>query len=111
MFFAPFLRRFLEEKVASPTPEYIPRPASAREVGALEAHVAELKLRLRESHEREKRLGEQTLLAEENVQKALSVEHELRTQLHRYAEFNVTLKKSKAWQMIQFLRRIVGREW
>ena len=80
-------------------------------MGALEAQVAEFKLRLRESHEREKRLGEQTLIAEENLQKALSTEHELRTQLHRYAEFNTTLKKSRAWQMIQFLRRLVGREW
>jgi hypothetical protein len=89
----------------------MPGPSSAREVGALEAQVAELKLRLRESHEREKRLMEQAFLAEENLQKALSLEHDLRTQLHRYAEFNQSVKRSKAWRTIQFLRRLVGREW
>jgi hypothetical protein len=101
----------VEENLSSQTREYTAGPYSAREVGALEAQVAELKLRLRESHERERRLAEQALLAEENLQKALSVEHDLRTQLHRYAEFNQTLKKSSAWRLIQFLRRLVGREW
>jgi len=50
-------------------------------------------------------------VAEERLEDALSKEHDLRIQIHRYAEFNRALKKSRPWRMIQFLRRLAGREW
>jgi hypothetical protein len=79
--------------------------------GEIEAEVADLRLRLKESQEREKRLTERVFLAEERLEDTLSVEHELRIQIHRYAEFQRALQKSRPWRMIQLLRRLVGREW
>lgn len=83
----------------------------AARAGEMEAENADLKLRLKESEEREKRLVERALLAEERLEDALSTEHELRIQIHRYAEFNRALQRSRPWRVIQFLRRLVGREW
>jgi hypothetical protein len=71
----------------------------------------DLRLRLKESREREKRLVERVFTAEEGLDDALSTEHELRIQIHRYAEFNRAVQRSRPWRMIQFLRRLVGREW
>jgi hypothetical protein len=87
------------------------RTAIGALAGEIEAEIADLKLRLRESQEREKRLVERVFLAEERLEDALSTEHELRIQIHRYAEFNRDVKRSRPWRMIQFLRRLVGREW
>lgn len=84
---------------------------SAARAGEIEADVADLRLRLKESQEREKRLAEQVFLAEERLEDALSTEHELRIQIHRYADFQRALQKSRPWRMIQLLRRLVGREW
>jgi len=79
--------------------------------GEIEAEIADLRLRLKESQEREKRLVERVFTAEERLDDALSTEHELRSQIHRYLEFNRAVQKSRPWRMIQFLRRLVGREW
>jgi hypothetical protein len=84
---------------------------SAARAGEIEAEVADLRLRLKESQEREKRLAERAFLAEEILEDTLSVEHELRIQIHRYAEFQRALSRSRPWRMIQLLRRLVGREW
>jgi hypothetical protein len=83
----------------------------AARAGEIEAEVADLLLRLKESQEREKRLVERVFTAEELLDDALSTEHELRIQIQRYAEFNRAVEKSRPWRMIQFLRRLVGREW
>ncbi|HEV8230936.1 MAG TPA: hypothetical protein VGQ75_01195 [Thermoanaerobaculia bacterium] len=83
----------------------------ARRLGELEAEVLHLRLRLKESLARELRLVERAMKAEENVENALATEHELRLQTERYAEFHRALDRSRAWRMIQFLRRLVGREW
>jgi hypothetical protein len=86
-------------------------PETATRLGAAEAEVADLNLRLKESQDREKRLVERVFTAEEQFDDALSTEHELRIQIQRYAEFNRALQRSRPWRMIQFLRRLVGREW
>ncbi len=86
-------------------------PETATRLGAAEAEVADINLRLKESQDREKRLVERVFTAEEQFDDALSTEHELRIQIQRYAEFNRALQRSRPWRMIQFLRRLVGREW
>jgi hypothetical protein len=83
----------------------------ARKCGENEAEVLQLRLRLKESIAREARLVERTVLAEENLEAALSTEHDLRQQIHRYADFHRAVAHSSAWKLIQFLRRLVGREW
>lgn len=83
----------------------------ARKFGENEAELLQLRLRLKESIAREARLVERTVLAEENLEAALSTEHDLRQQVGRYAEFHRAVTQSSAWRVIQFLRRIVGREW
>ena len=83
----------------------------ARKCGENEAEVLQLRLRLKESVTREVRLAERTILAEENLENALATEHELRLQLGRYAEFHRAVMRSVPWRLIQFLRRLVGREW
>ena len=87
------------------------RAATAARAGEIEPEIADLKLRLKESQEREKRLVERVFEAEERLDDALSTEHELRIQIQRYAEFNRAVQRSRPWRMIQFLRRLVGREW
>jgi hypothetical protein len=84
---------------------------TAARAGEIEAETADLELRLKESQEREKRLVERVFVAEERLDDALSTEHELRIQIQRYAEFNRDVQGSRPWRMIQFLRRLVGREW
>jgi hypothetical protein len=85
--------------------------AAARRLGELEAEVLNLQLRLKESLAREARLVERTVEAEEVVENALATEHELRLQIGRYADFHRAVTHSGPWRLIQFLRRLVGREW
>jgi hypothetical protein len=85
--------------------------SDARRLGEAEAETLHLRLRLKESLARELRLVERTVKAEENVENALAAEHDLRLQLERYAEFHRAVGHSAPWKMIQFLRRLVGREW
>lgn len=83
----------------------------ARKWGENEAELLQLRLRLKESAVREARLTERTILAEENLESALANEHELRLQIGRYAEFHRAVTHSLAWRIIQYLRRLLGREW
>jgi hypothetical protein len=83
----------------------------ARKCGENEAELLRLRLRLKESATREVRLAERTVLAEENLENALATEHELRLQIRRYAEFHRAVTRSAPWRLIQYLRRLVGREW
>jgi hypothetical protein len=85
--------------------------SDARKRGENEAEVLQLRLRLKESAAREVRLLERTVLAEENLENALATEHELRLQIGRYADFHRAVTHSAPWRLIQFLRRLVGREW
>ncbi len=73
--------------------------------------MADLRLRLKESQEREQVLVGRVFEAEEKYYDALSKEDDLRKQVHRYVEFNRALRNSRPWRLIQFLRRLVGREW
>jgi hypothetical protein len=85
--------------------------ADARKLGELEAELVHLRLRLKESLTRELRLVERAVKAEENVENALATEHELRLQIERYADFHRAVERSRAWRLIQFVRRLFGREW
>ncbi|HEX9302832.1 MAG TPA: hypothetical protein VGA31_00110 [Thermoanaerobaculia bacterium] len=85
--------------------------SDARRCGEAEAEVLNLRLQLKESLAREARLVERTVQAEEVVENALATEHELRLQIGRYADFHRAVLHSGAWRLIQFLRRLVGREW
>lgn len=80
-------------------------------IGELEAERVDLRLRLKESLERERRLTELLREAEETLEDVPKTEHELRTQLENYAAFNRAVERSVAWRVIQFLRRLAGREW
>ena len=84
---------------------------SAARLGRAEADLVDVRLRLKESQEREQRLIERVFEAEEKYYDALSMEHDLRTQVHRYAEFNRAVRNSRPWRLIQSLRRLMGREW
>ncbi|HVE66929.1 MAG TPA: hypothetical protein VNC59_10145 [Thermoanaerobaculia bacterium] len=87
-------------------------PASdARRLGEAEAELLHVRLRLRESLARELRLLERTIKAEEAVENALETESELRLQIERYASFHRAVEHSRAWRMIQAVRRLFGRAW
>jgi hypothetical protein len=85
--------------------------AQARTFGELEADVVHLRLRLKESLARELRLVERTTKAEEALENALATEHELRLQVERYSGFHRAVERSRAWKMIQAVRRLFGRAW
>lgn len=85
--------------------------AQARTLGELEADVVHLRLRLKESLARELRLVERTMKAEEALENALASEHELRLQVERYSAFHRAVERSRAWKMIQAVRRLFGRAW
>ena len=86
-------------------------PSAARATGIAEARAADLKLRLEESLEREKRLVERALEAEEKLGDALQMEHELRESIGKYAAFHRALDRSLPWRALQGLRRLLGRDW
>jgi hypothetical protein len=87
------------------------RLSEARRLGDAEAEAVDLRLQLKESLAREARLVERTVQAEEALENALVTEHELRLQIGRYADFHRAVTHSGPWRLIQFLRRLVGREW
>ena len=68
-------------------------------------------MRLKEGLERERRLTELLREAQDSLTDAPRLEHELRKQIESYAAFNRAVERSLPWRLIQFLRRLVGREW
>lgn len=87
------------------------RRGNAGRVGIAEAQAADLRLKLQEGFEREKRLAERALTAEEKLEDAMRNEHDLRDQIDRLATFNRSVEQSAAWRWIQLLRGLVGRRW
>jgi hypothetical protein len=85
--------------------------AAARKLGELEAELLHLRLRLKESLARELRLVERTMTAEETLENALATEHELRQQIERYSNFHRAVEQSRAWKLVQAVRRLFGRAW
>ena len=85
--------------------------ADARTRGELEADVLHLRLRLKESLARELRLVERTTKAEEALENALATEHDLRMQIERYSAFHRAVEHSRAWKIVQAVRRLFGRAW
>ena len=94
------------------TADRLSDPSSgARRTGTAEGRAADLTLRLEESLEREKRLVQRALEAEEKLDDALHVEHELRESIGRYAAFHRALGRSFPWRALQTFRRLLGRDW
>lgn len=83
----------------------------ARKQGEAEAELYDLKLRLRESFARERRLVETVAAAEAALKGSREVEHGLRLELDRYSAYHRAVERSMAWSFIQFLRGLVGRKW
>jgi hypothetical protein len=85
--------------------------SAAAALGRAEAELTETKLSLRESQEREQGLVESVLSARERLANAQATEEELRIQMRRYAQFYEAVQRSRAWKIVQYLRRLFGREW
>ena len=85
-----------------------PELERARSNGELKALVVDLELRLAESLERERCLGERLDSLEGE---AVSRERELREKIRSYAEFNQRVEGSRPWRLVQFFRSLVGRRW
>ena len=77
----------------------------------MEAELFDLKLRLRESQERERRLIELNKQLEEEVEDAPKTEHQLRRELNEFAAFHNAVERSRTWKIIQAARALVGRKW
>jgi hypothetical protein len=90
-------------------PRYVDtEPDKDRGSGELAALVADLELRLTESLERERRLGERFDSLEGE---ALSRERDLREKLRQYMEFHDRVEISRSWKVLQFFRGLIGRQW
>ena len=76
--------------------------------GRLKALVKDLELRLAESLDREKHLGERLDALDGE---AVSRERELREKVRKYMEFNQRVEGSRSWRMLQFFRGLIGRKW
>jgi hypothetical protein len=85
--------------------------AEPRRAGVIEAEAADLRLAVKEGLEREKRLLERALRAEEALEDAERNDHDLRDQIELFAQYNRAVEQSLPWRAIQFLRRLVGRKW
>jgi len=91
---------------------------SARHQGRLEAAVFDSRLRAVEEAERkyrdarlvlERADGEPTVRPV--VQADAAIVERLRRNIDQLAEFQLAVNRSRAWRLIQMLRRIVGRAW
>jgi hypothetical protein len=80
----------------------------ARSNGDLKALVKDFELRLEESREREREIGERFGAAEGE---AASRERKLHDKVQFYMEFNQRLEGSRSWRLLQFLRGLFGRKW
>lgn len=76
--------------------------------GELKALVKDLELRLAESLDRERCLGERLDALDGE---AVSRERELHEKLRRYMEFNQRVEGSRSWRFLQFFRGLIGRKW
>lgn len=85
--------------------------AEAKRLGEVEAELADLRLRLKESLARERRLLETTIEFQEALEQTDRVEYDLRLQIERYAAYHRAVERSSAWRLVQFLRSLVGRKW
>lgn len=80
----------------------------SRDEGERKALARDLELRLAESLERERDLGERLDALDGE---AVSRERELREKVRKYMEFNQRVEGSRSWRLLQFFRGIVGRKW
>ena len=83
----------------------------AARAGTAEAAVADLELRLRESHAREERLIDRCREIERALEDAPTRESDLRRELEHLRAFHMAVERSRPWRFIQLLRRLFGRAW
>ena len=90
----------------------------SRTLGRMEAQRFEAALRAQESREREDRLARLAWSSEDlgNVLstgggESSAVVRRLQQDVERLAGFHHAVLHSKAWRMIQRMRRVVGRAW
>jgi hypothetical protein len=92
--------------------------AEARRLGCLEAESYDLTLREREGREREERLVQLASGADAPWDSAAPAVHDssstvwrLQQENQRLAEFQRAVVNSRAWRLVQSLRRLFGRAW
>jgi len=89
--------------------------ALARQAGRLEAEVFDRRLREVEQREREERLGLLALeTGEENLERAHPAPgsiQRLEQDVARLAAFHQAVLRSRAWRLVQWARRPLGRAW
>lgn len=90
----------------------------ARRLGRLEAESLDLRLRELEAREREERLGHAAFGSDESVATGADPAKDsswtvwrLQQENQRLAEFQRAVVNSKAWRVVQALRRPFGRAW
>jgi len=94
-------------------------PSRDRSVTELETEVADLRARVEEGLARESRLREAALQLQHTTERALQSEIEryaaaeraLQSEIERYAAYHRAVASSTGWRILQFLRRLAGREW
>jgi hypothetical protein len=91
--------------------------AEAQRLGRLEAERLDLAWRELEARQREERLGRLawTIEAEDAAFAggggSIATAMRLQRDVERLAAFHQAVTKSRAWRLIQALRRLVGRAW
>ena len=83
-------------------------PETGRRNGELKALVKDLELKLAESFDRERLLGEKL---DATDGEAVSRERELHQKLRTCMEFHEKVDRSRSWRILQFLRGLFGRRW
>jgi FkbM family methyltransferase len=108
---AGLIDRWSDESVGSVV--FLPNESRSRDrsVTELETEVADLRVRVEEGLARESRLGEAALQLQHTIERAAAAERALRSEIERYAAYHRALERSAGWRIVQFLRRLAGREW
>jgi FkbM family methyltransferase len=89
---------------------FLPLESSSedRYIAELQAQVAGLRGRVAEA---DNRLREAVTELQHTIERATATEQAIRSETERYASFHRAVTSSTAWRIVQFLRRLVGREW
>lgn len=89
---------------------FLPKESASRDlyIVELETQVADLRRRVEEG---ENRLREAVSELQHTIERAAATEQAIRSETERYASFHRAVTSSAAWRIVQFLRRLAGREW
>ena len=89
----------------------------ARQLGRLKAERLDLTLRRKEERERERRFahlawgGEEPPAPQDDPRPAVAETWRLQQEVERLAAFHRAVLHSRAWRIVQLLRRPFGRAW